>query len=294
MHLPSFTPPRDRRFRPQRGVIALSAALIIAYGASTFWSLQRAHDQALRAAGVALESMARSAETGTTRSLSEIDAMLVGFERLVAAMSPTTALDSPALKTVLAQFNAQSLSISDILILDAAGNEVNRANAIADRTRTDRHRAFFTAHRPGAPATLFIGDLEASSVDGRWTIMLSRPLMRNGVMVGVIAAEVPVVAFTDLYDAIAANSDARIALLLDNGVLAAGGPPQSAGIGAIPASAPTLLAAAAHKQAGLIEIAGGSRRWRGAARFPSCSGSSDDCDGSARPRRHPAPVVSRA
>ena len=100
-------------------MIALSAALIAAYGASTFWSLQRAHDQALRAAGAALESMARSAETGTTRSLFEIDAMLLGIERIVAAVLPTTALDGPALKTVLDQFNAQSLSVSDILILDA-------------------------------------------------------------------------------------------------------------------------------------------------------------------------------
>ena len=31
---------------------------------------------------------------------------------------PTTPLDSPVLKTVLGQFNAQSLSVSDILILD--------------------------------------------------------------------------------------------------------------------------------------------------------------------------------
>src|SRR5271155_1227122 len=158
MYLPSFAPSRQRRVRPQRRVIALSAALIALYGASTLWSLQRAHDQALRAAGVGLESMVRSAETGTTRSLFEIDAMLIGIERIVAGVLPTTQLDSSALKTVLGQFNAKSQSVSDILILDVSGNEVNRANAIPDRTRNDRHRAFFTAHRPGAPATLFIGD----------------------------------------------------------------------------------------------------------------------------------------
>lgn len=90
-------------------MIALSAALIAAYGASTLWSLQRAHDQALRTAGTALESMARSAETGTTRSLFEIDAMLIGIERIVDAVLPTTPLDGPVLKTVLDQFNAQSL-----------------------------------------------------------------------------------------------------------------------------------------------------------------------------------------
>ena len=132
MHLLPFSARRDRRVRPQRGVIALSAALIAAYGASTFWSLQRAHDQTFRDAGAALQTMARSAETGTTRSLFEVDAMLLGIERIVATVLPRTALDDPSLKTVLGQFNAQSLSVSDILILDANGNEVNRANAAPD------------------------------------------------------------------------------------------------------------------------------------------------------------------
>ncbi len=253
-------------------MIALSAALIVAYGASTLWSLQRTHDQALRAAGTALESMARSAETGTTRSLFEIDAMLLGIERIVVAVLPTTPLDGPVLKTVLGQFNAQSLSVSDILILDVSGNEVNRANAIPDRARNDRHRAFFTAHRPGAPATLFIGDLSPGPVDGGWKIMLSRPLTRNGVMLGVIAAEVPVATFTNFYNAIAANSDTRIALLLDNGALATGGSSQGAIVGGIPASAAALLAAAAHNQAGLIETrtgAGGDETLRAFRRVPA-------------------------
>jgi signal transduction histidine kinase len=272
MHLPPLAPSRQRRVRPQRGVIALSAALIAAYGASTLWSLQRAHDQALRTAGISLESMARSAETGTTRSLFEIDAMLLSIERIVAAVLPTTSLDGPALKTVLDQFNAQSLSVSDILILDLSGNEVNRANAIPDHTRNDRHKAFFTAHRPGAPATLFIGDLGADPVDGEWRIMLSRPLTRNGVMLGVIAAEVPVATFANFYNAIAANSDTRIALLLDNGALATGGSSRGAMVGGIPASAAALLAAAARNQAGLIETragAGGDETLRAFRRVPA-------------------------
>jgi signal transduction histidine kinase len=258
MHLPPFAPSRHRRVRPQRRVIALSAALIAVYGASTLWSLQRAHHQTLRAAGTALESMARSAEAGTTRSLFEIDAMLIGIERIVAAVLPTTPLDGPALKTVLGQFSAQSPSVSDILILDANGHEVNRANAIPDRSRSDRDKAFFSAHRPGAPAKLFIGDLEPSPVDGGRRLMLSRPLTRDGVMLGVIAAEVPVVTFTKFYDAIAMSGDTRVALLLDDGALVAGGSSWNAVIGRLPDSTAALLAAAAHNQAGLIEMRAGA------------------------------------
>ena len=271
MHPLPFFPRRGRRVRPQRGVIALSAALIAAYGASTFWSLQRAHDQALRDAGAALQTMARSAETGTTRSLFEVDAMLLGIERIVATVLPRTALDDPSLKTVLGQFNAQSLSVSDILILDANGNEVNRANAAPDRARNYRNRAFFSAHRPGAPPRLFIGELEPSPVDGGWAIVLSRPLLRNGVMLGVIAAEVPVATFTDFFAAIAANGDSRIALLQDDGALI-GGAALGAAIGGVPASAPLLLAASAHHRAGLVETpadAGGGEVLRAFRRVPA-------------------------
>jgi signal transduction histidine kinase len=253
MHLRSFAIGRNRRVRPQRGVIVLSAALIAAYGASTFWSLQREHDQALQAAGAALESMARSAETGTDRSLFEIDAMLIGIERIVGAVLPTAPLDGPAVKTVLGQFNDQSLAVSDILILDAAGKEVNRANASAVGARSYRERAFFSVHRPRAAPELFIGDLAPHPADGGSAIMLSRPLMRDGVRLGVIAAEVPVATFTELYASITANGDARIALLLDSGALAAGRSDRGAAIGGVTASAPAVLAAAARNQAGLIE-----------------------------------------
>jgi signal transduction histidine kinase len=240
--------------RPQRGVVALSVVLIMAYGASTFSSLQRAHDQALRDAGATLESMARSAETGTTRSLFEIDAMLVGIERIVTTVLPTTALNDPSLKTVLSQFNAQSLAVSDILILDSNGKEVNRAEASPKGPVSYQDRAFFTAHRQDAPARLFIGDLEPRTGPSGQAIMLSRPLMRNGVMIGVIAAEVPVATFTDFFDAIAASREIRISLVRDAGALADGSA-QGTVIGGMPAPVPALLAAAAHAKAGLIETA---------------------------------------
>jgi len=262
MALLSFSTRANRRARPQRGVIVLSAALIAAYGASTFWSLQRTHDQALRDAGARLESMARSAATSTARSLFETDAMLSGIEQIVATVLPTPALDGASLRTVLEQFNNQSLAVRDILILDASGMVVNRANVGDSGARSYRDRGFFTAHRPGAMPGLFIGDLARDPVDGAWTIMLSRPLMRDGVRLGVIAAEVPVANFTEFYDSITADSDIRIALLLDNGRLAAGRSDPGAAIGGTSAAAQAVSAAAAHNQAGLIETradAGGVR-----------------------------------
>ncbi len=227
--------------------------LIGGYGASAFSSLQRAHDQAMQDAGAVLVGMARSAETGTARSLFEVDAMLSGIERIVDQVLPTAALDSPALGTVLAQFNAQSLAVSDILILDRTGTVVNRAEATPGRAGSYRRSAFFTAHHPGAQPHLFIGDLAPSAAGRTWSIMLSRPLMRDGVMLGVIAARVPVGCFTDLYDAIAGTGGASIALLLDNGTLAAGRSAGQRTLGGTPAASAVLLAAAAHARTGLLE-----------------------------------------
>ncbi|MGA8379911.1 MAG: ATP-binding protein [Stellaceae bacterium] len=251
MPLAPFAP---RPKRPRGTVTVLGAMLLIgAYGASVFCSLQWAHDQALQDAAATLAGTARSAESGTARSLFEVDAMLSGIERIVDRVLPTTALDSPALNTVLGQFDAQSLTVSDILVLDAEGREVNQTESTPGDERSYRHSAFFTAHRPGATPRLFIGGPEPSAAGGGWAIMLSRPLMRDGVMLGVIAARVPVATFAELYDAIAGNRDTRIALLLDNGTLVAGSLAGRAAIGAKPAGAAALLAAAARVQTGLLE-----------------------------------------
>ena len=249
-----LAPTAPRRKRPRSMVSVLAAMLLIgAYGASVFYSLQRARDQALKDAAAALAEMARSAESGTARPLHEIDAMLTGVERIVDTVLPTAALDSPTLKTVLDQFDAQSLTVSDLLILDAEGRAVYQTNSQPADLRSYRQSAFFTAHRPGATPHLFIGDPKPNAVGGGWAITLSRPLMRNGVVLGAIAARIPVASIANFYDAIAGNGDTRIALLLDDGTLAAGRLAGDAAIGSKPASAVALLAAAARAPTGLLE-----------------------------------------
>ena len=240
-----------RRIRAVYAVIALSAVLVAAYGASTAVFLAHSHRQALRDAGGTLESTALSAAIGTNRSLFEIDAMLLGVERMLSTVLPDAKLDDPAVTTVLRQFNEENLAVSDILILDPDGREVNRADSAGIR-RDYRGEAFFTTHRSTGPAGLFIGAPEMSPVDGERSIMMSRPLTRDGAFLGVIAAEVPVATFTEFFEAIAAPRGARIALLLDSGVLVASEPIDPERIGREPPAA----AGFGTEQAGLIEISG--------------------------------------
>jgi signal transduction histidine kinase len=206
-------------------VIGLTTALIAVVAASTTVTLWRSHRQALHDAGAALDSMARSAALSTSHSLFEIDAMLSGVERLLDQVLPAALLDDPAVAILLAQLDRQSRTVSDILILDTAGREANRANSEAARRTSYARDRLLTAHRREIAPRLFIsGPLRA--IGGGWAIILSRRLMRHGGLAGVAAAEVPVAAFTDLFGTIATTGETRIVLLRDDGAAIA--PPPDA------------------------------------------------------------------
>ncbi len=249
MRLSPFLGRCRRRIGAVQAVIALSAVLVAAYGASAFIFLDRSHRQALQDADRTLESTALAAAIGVNRSLFEIDAMLLGIEQMLATVLPDATLDDASVTTVLRQFNEQNLAVSDIVILDPDGREMNRASS-AGVGRDYRDQAFFTAHRPTAPARLFIGAPEPSSAGGERSVMVSRPLIRGGAFLGVIAAEAPVATFTDFFKAISSPRGTHIALLLDSGVMVGSEPIDPAEIGRTPSYAQSLGTA----PAGLIEV----------------------------------------
>src|SRR5476649_2605183 len=65
-----------RQFGLKEALIAFSAALILAFGGILAQSAYRAHRQIVSGAASAAESIARSAETSTGRTILSIDAML--------------------------------------------------------------------------------------------------------------------------------------------------------------------------------------------------------------------------
>jgi len=243
-------------------MIVLCTILVSAYGASMFGSLHRAYNQTLDDATGNLQSIARSAEVGTNRSIFEIDAMLLGVERMLDTMLGGTPLDDHKVKLLLNQINDQTLVVRDILIVDAYGHLLNNAGST-----TSQHdyagQQWFTVHQKGGMPTLFIGRPERGRSTGTWSIMMSRPLLLHDAVVGVIAAEVPISVFTDFYNSVVANSGVRVKLLLDDGTLMASEPHQEEFIGrTVPDVAP-VLTAAAQSRAGVLgnlpEDTGGRR-----------------------------------
>jgi signal transduction histidine kinase len=172
-----------------------------------------------------LDGMARSAALGTSHSLFEIDTMLAGVQQLLDQVLPAAGLDDPAVAILLAQLDRQNLAVSDILIVDNAGRAANRAKPQAGGRTDYAGDAFFIAHRDNIAPRLYVGGARPNA-DGGWSIILSRPLMRHGHMIGVVAAEVSVAAFTDLFGTIATTGETRIALARDDGAAIA--PPPAA------------------------------------------------------------------
>jgi signal transduction histidine kinase len=243
---------RWRGFRPQHAVIILGAVLVIAYGVSTFLSIRRGYQQTLHEAAATLESVAQSAEIGTSQSLLELDATLLGVDRLLTTVYSRTSWDDPEIHALLRQFDEQISAISEILILDREGREINSSRGADGHAKNYAKSSFFAEHLLGTPARLFIGLTEQNSKDGGWSIMISRPLVRDGIVRGVIAAAVPTAAFTDFFQEIVTTGTTRISLLLDNGLIIADLPDRQRLTGTVPKFAPALLAAAAERPAGLL------------------------------------------
>ena len=124
--------PALRRVRLQHAMVVLCTVVVLGYAGSAFISVWRGYNQTVSDTKTTLERISRSAEVGSNRSIFEIDATLLGVERTLAALFPSTPLDDRSVKTLLRQFNDQASVLRDILIVDTEGSLVNTASSTPD------------------------------------------------------------------------------------------------------------------------------------------------------------------
>ena len=79
-----------RRVRLQHAMVVLCTVVVLGYAGSAFISVWRGYNQAVSDAQTTLERISRSAEVGSNRSIFEIDATLLGVERTLAALFPSS------------------------------------------------------------------------------------------------------------------------------------------------------------------------------------------------------------
>ncbi len=231
-----------RQIGLKEALIAFSVALILAFGGILVQSAYRTYRQIVSDAATAADSIVRSAETSTGRTILSIDAMLIGIAQALASTYRDTPIDAPDVQAMLRRMNEQTLSVDDILILDASGRQVNGGGATVNWSRSYAERDFFAAHRDDAPNSLFIGHPERMrSADGAAVFMSRQFSLTNGFR-GIVAAEVPVKTFGEFFASIVPTGGLRVTLMFDDGTLVVSEPNDGRTIGNRAAIADAVLA----------------------------------------------------
>jgi signal transduction histidine kinase len=243
-----------RRIGLQQAVVACCVALILAFGGILAQSSIRAHQQILADATTTAESIVRSAENNTGRTLLSIDAMLTGISQALGSAYRDAPVDGPEIRAMLHQMTAQTLSVHDILLIDELGRQINEGSANVNETTNFAARDFFVAHQGNPSPNLYIGKPERNPLTGTWSVFASRKLALTGGFHGVIAAEVPLRTFGEFYSSVVTATGFRVALLTDDGTLVTGEPENEDTIGRRDASAGSILEQFRAQRAATLEL----------------------------------------
>jgi signal transduction histidine kinase len=231
-----------RQIGLKEALVAFSLALILAFGGILAQSAYRTYRQIVNDAATAAESIVRSAETSTGRTILSIDAMLMGIGQALATTYRDVPIGGPEVQAMLRRMNEQTLSVSDILILDESGRLVNGGGSTVSWSRSYIDRDFFNAHRDDAPNSLFIGRPERNRPTDSASVFMSRQFSLNDGFRGIVVAEVPVQTFGEFFASIVPNGGLRVTLKLDDGTLVVSEPNDELMIGRRAVIADAVLA----------------------------------------------------
>ena len=200
----------------KQAVIAFSAALILAFGGILTQSSYRTYRQIIADAATSAESIARSAETNTGRTILSIDAMLMGINQALDTAYRNVPIGGSDVRAMLRRMNEQTLSVRDVMIIDENGRGVNGGSSTFSPSRSYVDRSYSKAQRDELPS-LFISRPERSRLTGSWSVFMSRPLTLASGFRGIIVAEVPIQTFGEFFASIASPSGLRITLMFEDG-----------------------------------------------------------------------------
>jgi signal transduction histidine kinase len=197
----------------RRGILLFSVAGAAAFAGVLVFSLERSYRRIVDDAVITAESIARSAETHTGRTILAVDATLVSLSEFLDGAYRNQPLDGRAVKELLRQVNEATFSARDFMILDARGRMLNSASSTAQNLRDIGSRDLFEVDRAGAATPLFMDKPQRSSLTGGWSIFMGRRINLKSGFNGFVVAEVPISVFTDFFAAVNAAVGSRITLL---------------------------------------------------------------------------------
>lgn len=195
-----------------RGLIVVFgtvAALTVLILLATWLRLR--YEETVQEATATAETLAKSAEIHTTRTMLNIDYMVVG---LIEAVNNSFLTDPQALENTLSlleQTSEQNLLVTDLFLVQLSGQRVIGSGGSAGSPVWYNDAPFFKAQQNSDTVSMMVGPPYRSTVTGRWSVIMSRKIIGEGFN-GLIAAEVPTDVFSEFFHAINNNDEFQIFL----------------------------------------------------------------------------------
>jgi signal transduction histidine kinase len=212
-------PGRSRAPRVIWSLAGLFALCVVGVGLLVVRQAERAAETA---AARQAESLARGAETALNRSFLAVDLMLAGLPRMSGLDGIEQGrVDRAAADAVLASRVAQSLSVHDIMLIDAQGRVLATADHAKARLGAQLPAGFLALVRSQPAPRLLISAPASHDSTGEKALYMARAVGAGGV---VAVAEVPVASLTTMMAPTVELGGVSITLEDDQGTLLASAP----------------------------------------------------------------------
>lgn len=209
--------------------VALYAAASALLIAAALWLLRA---EAIRGGEQLARALAGLIAEQTTRSLQSVHQRLEMAGHTVQDRFAEGSMDEEAGRALLRERARELPYVTAMWVLGADGRMVLDSN-VGNVGRDLASRAYFAAHRRGAPSPPYLSPLERSVVTGRWQITASLAMRGpGGELEGVIAAAIEPAHFQSVWAGLNLGRDGTVALLHARGQLMMRSPADDAVLGA--------------------------------------------------------------
>ena len=216
---PSPTAFHGFRFRRLRlGVGALGMLVIVAFAGSSAYDAWRSYRYSVAATEREIGNVANALAEQTVWSLEAVDLLLQDTARWYETDS--SAIPPAGRNAALAARAADVQSVREVMIMDAAGDQLYRSRSFTTPNHNVADRSYFVAQRDEPNRGLFVSELLTTRSEGRAAVVLSRRIEdEHGRFAGVVIANVDLEDLNQFYKAVDIGPGSHIALLRDDGTL---------------------------------------------------------------------------
>lgn len=230
----ALTPDTGAPANLRRLVLFLGAAAALVVLAATAAIVWVAREDALERAETRLGDLALVLAEQISRSLGQIDSILLGVADGLAHRAPGEEAVSEALLHDALAARARVPQVQSLAVLDAHGRGIASSHAFPVPPTDVSDREFFRAQRERGARGLQLEALAQSRITGLPSVTLSRPVLDSGgTLRAVVAAYLDTAYLTSLYQSLTLGPDAGVGLYRADGTLVFG-TPADGGAGSLP------------------------------------------------------------